>query len=200
MLKNIKEDKNKICFEIHGTHNVCFANALRRAIMCDIETVAPGEVHITHNSTCQTNEYIAHRIGLIPFEKNIDPNTVMTINVSDRDVYTSDIKGYHKDITPNICIMKMIPEQSLVCEIRMNKSKGSVHARYSHVSAVGFKHHDDHISMSFDVITKDRPYMYLKDALASIHKRLLDTLYQIERDHSTQINAPILPGAKPISS
>ena len=39
------------------------ANALRRSIIMDIEAWAPERVTFEINTSCQTDEYIAHKLG-----------------------------------------------------------------------------------------------------------------------------------------
>ena len=41
------------------------ANAVRRALLCDVRTEAPFQVTFHENTSCETDEYIAHRLGLV---------------------------------------------------------------------------------------------------------------------------------------
>lgn len=61
----IKEEGNKLQFELSGV-NISFANAIRRYIISAVPVFAIDEVTFYDNSSSMFDEYIAHRIGLIP--------------------------------------------------------------------------------------------------------------------------------------
>eukprot|EP00455_Lapot_gusevi_P015923 TRINITY_DN18126_c0_g1_i1.p1 TRINITY_DN18126_c0_g1~~TRINITY_DN18126_c0_g1_i1.p1 ORF type:complete len:320 (-),score=26.90 TRINITY_DN18126_c0_g1_i1:19-978(-) len=46
--------------------DVSVANALRRIIYAEVPTMALDTVEILENTTCMTDEFLAHRLGLIP--------------------------------------------------------------------------------------------------------------------------------------
>eukprot|EP00227_Mantoniella_beaufortii_P022202 CAMPEP_0197582834 /NCGR_PEP_ID=MMETSP1326-20131121/5933_1 /TAXON_ID=1155430 /ORGANISM="Genus nov. species nov., Strain RCC2288" /LENGTH=322 /DNA_ID=CAMNT_0043146971 /DNA_START=274 /DNA_END=1242 /DNA_ORIENTATION=+ len=54
-----------IRFMLLGT-DVSIANALRRVIMSEVPTIAIDLVEVIENSSCLCDEFIAHRLGLIP--------------------------------------------------------------------------------------------------------------------------------------
>jgi DNA-directed RNA polymerase II subunit RPB3 len=55
----------KIVFLIHDV-DVSYCNSLRRIIMSDVQTMAIDLVEIEENTSVFHDEYIAHRLGLIP--------------------------------------------------------------------------------------------------------------------------------------
>ncbi|KAL4402035.1 RNA polymerase II subunit 3 [Malassezia pachydermatis] len=65
---------NVIIREINNSHadfilencELSFANALRRTIIADVPTVAIDMVEITVNTTVLADEFLAHRLGMIP--------------------------------------------------------------------------------------------------------------------------------------
>ncbi|MEM4222072.1 MAG: DNA-directed RNA polymerase subunit D [archaeon] len=63
-----KENGNILTFVLKA--NYAFANALRRTLLSEIPTLAINEVDIYENSSSFTDEFIAHRLGLIPLEAN----------------------------------------------------------------------------------------------------------------------------------
>lgn len=55
----------RLDFTLHGT-DVSLANALRRAMIAEVPTIAIELVTVLENTTALHDEYIAHRLGLIP--------------------------------------------------------------------------------------------------------------------------------------
>jgi DNA-directed RNA polymerase alpha subunit len=55
----------RIVFLIYNV-DVSYCNSLRRIIMSDVETMAIDLVEIEENTSVLHDEYIAHRLGLIP--------------------------------------------------------------------------------------------------------------------------------------
>ncbi|EGR31641.1 hypothetical protein IMG5_105540 [Ichthyophthirius multifiliis] len=52
---------------------VALANSLRRILLAEVETIAIQNVKVYENTSCLPDEYIAHRVGLIPLiSANVD--------------------------------------------------------------------------------------------------------------------------------
>lgn len=65
-------DKEHIKFILHNA-DLSIANALRRIIIAEVPTMAIEFVHMKNNTSCLNDEYIAHRLGLIPLiSSNVD--------------------------------------------------------------------------------------------------------------------------------
>ena len=63
MVQEMTEDTIK--FVLTGT-DTSIANALRRVIIAEVPTIAIDLVEVIENSSCLCDEFIAHRLGLIP--------------------------------------------------------------------------------------------------------------------------------------
>jgi DNA-directed RNA polymerase II subunit RPB3 len=63
---DIKYDS--MVFELTNT-DVSTANSLRRVMIAEVPTIAIDQVEFLENTTCMQDEYIAHRLGLIPLRQ-----------------------------------------------------------------------------------------------------------------------------------
>jgi DNA-directed RNA polymerase subunit D len=64
------KDKTFLSFMIRGT-TPAFANALRRAILTEVPTMAIEDVEFRKNNTALYDETIAHRLGLTPLKTDL---------------------------------------------------------------------------------------------------------------------------------
>jgi len=154
------------------------ANALRRSIIMDIEAWAPERVTFEINTSCQTDEYIAHRIGLIPFRK-IGNGTEMNINVKGRTAMVSDLVGPSFEFVNDTEIIEMIEKQELKATVHFSQKKGKVHARYKLCSGVGIQIlNNDMYKLVFETLDQQEPDDILKKAIESLHQKVDDALLQ----------------------
>ena len=65
-VKELKQDK--ICFDVDGIDS-CMANAIRRSISDEVETMAIHRVIIRANETPMPDLFLARRLGLIPLKQ-----------------------------------------------------------------------------------------------------------------------------------
>lgn len=113
-----------------------FCNAFRRALISEISTWAPCTVTIRRNTSCQTDEYIAHRIGLIPFRR-ISASDEVSVHVKGRTVLGSDFNGGFEAVHQNIEVIALGPDSELDATVLFDKQAASTHARYGACAAVG---------------------------------------------------------------
>merc|ERR1711871_480154 len=66
------DDEDSMEFMLKDT-DASVANALRRTIIADVQTMAIDLIEIENNTSVLTDEFIAHRMGLIPLvSKKVD--------------------------------------------------------------------------------------------------------------------------------
>lgn len=166
LLRNIQESGNRLTCELHASTG--FANAIRRAIMENTESYAPDKVIFQRNTTCMPDEYIAHRIGMVPFQCS---NTVeyieATIDVDGRNVTGQDIQGARVAFD-NVPIIDMLCSQQLKCRILFRKSSGKEHSRFCQAAGVGYRLDKRVYHLSFETINNERPLVLLRQALTNL--------------------------------
>ena len=69
--------QDSIAFTLKNS-DISLANALRRIMISDVPTVAIDLVEIENNTSVLTDEFLAHRLGLIPLKMNPDHIKRMT--------------------------------------------------------------------------------------------------------------------------
>ena len=155
---------------------VGFCNAIRRVMHSDIKSWAPYEVTFRKNTSCQTSEFLAHRIGLIPFRK-VGNGTTMTINVSGPgNVLAKDLTGpAFEPAFDNIVIMKLSENQTIEATVYFDEQRSDKHARYSPLAAIGMCPVDGEgrhaITFELNDPTLD-PSKIMEEAFTSLEQRV----------------------------
>ena len=132
-------------------------NSFRRIMLSDIETFCIDTVVFEVNKTCYPDEFLAHRLGLVPFqvENTIEESISMKLqktNKTDKvlNVYSSDFENKDhcrpvpfKTFEKGISICKLAPGQSISFVANMFRGSGKEHAKWCPVSTAFFKKVDD---------------------------------------------------------
>ncbi len=159
-------EKNDVSLRllIEGT-NTAFMNALRRIIVSEVPAMAVDDVVIIENSSMLQDEFLAHRIGLIPLKTDLESynlpenctcksefgcnlcrvSLVLDVVAEDHTltVYSGDFKSENPAIIPasdKIPIVKLVPEQKIRLEAYARLGKGKNHARWQPVSLCTYKY------------------------------------------------------------
>ncbi|MFH1246995.1 MAG: DNA-directed RNA polymerase subunit D [Candidatus Micrarchaeota archaeon] len=124
--------------------SVAMLNALRRTISNNLPSFAIDEVTFFENSSALFNEYLAHRLALIPlkFDANASPDVKVTFSLEATGptvVYSKDLKSSDEKISPalpHIPIIVLGENQSIRLEAVAIRGIGRQHAKFqnSHAS------------------------------------------------------------------
>lgn len=85
-------DSEEIVFDFHG-YSFPFANALRRIILSEVPTMAIEKIHLYQNTSVMHDEFLGHRLGLIPIKADpdkfdwVNPNQVTDVKKEAEIVY-----------------------------------------------------------------------------------------------------------------
>lgn len=171
-------------FKLKG--GVGFCNAVRRTLLSDVTFEAPCTVEFQTNESCQTDEFLAHRIGLIPFRRCGNGSTMTVRARGPTTVLARDVVGEAFDaVYPDIEIIQLARGQSLDCEITFDVQPAHKHARYCKVAAVGMKQLDDtKCQITFETIDQSDPREVMEKALDALDGRIDRALLALA-DHKT---------------
>lgn len=143
--------------------NVTVANALRRTLLTSVPTYAISEVSFHVNTTCEGDEFIAHRLGLIPIRCELDEESsgatrsesplLLYTPVADINVDVSCEEGSpcidltaaclehvnFKPVYPHIPIVTIPSGARIAFSARIARGVASEHSKWSPVSKAIFR-------------------------------------------------------------
>jgi hypothetical protein len=160
-------------FTISGSAGFC--NAIRRTLLSDLSMWAPKELLIRSKMSCQTDEYIAHRIGMIPFRK-IGEGDSITLKAQGPGMVLSQqfVGTAFETIHNDIEIMLLDKDQQLDFTVFFDKQNASKHARYSSCAAVGMAsiNNNGRHKITFTSIVSETPKELILSALDLLESRI----------------------------
>lgn len=163
------------------TADTGLANALRRCLLSDLENWAPHKLTVNENTSCQTDEYIAHRVGLIPFRRTGNGDT-LSVAKKGGVVLAGELVGCaFEPVFPEIPIMDLGEDAVLDVVVHFDRGRPSRHARYSTCAAVGMRQTDAHkYEISFELHDErlNARDVFLR-AIEEMEKRVADCLVQM---------------------
>lgn len=161
-LKILHMDAQEMAFLLAGV-GPRLANAIRRAMISEVPTMAIDDVVILENNSSMYDEILAHRLGLIPLTTDLDsyvPREVcgcgselgcprctatLTLEAEAKDgpitVYSGDLKS-DSDVRPvseKIPILKLAPGQRIRLEAYARLGRGKEHAKWQPTSTCSYK-------------------------------------------------------------
>jgi DNA-directed RNA polymerase subunit D len=145
-----------------STARPAFANALRRAMIAEVPTLAIEDVRIYDNTSALFDEMVAHRLGLIPIKTDLTtyslkercacegagcPSCSVTYTLSvegPKTVQSGDLIPQDPEAVPvhdNIPIVKLTKGQKLVLEAHAILNTGKEHAKWQPTVVCGYKNY-----------------------------------------------------------
>lgn len=122
--------------KLHG--DVGFCNAVRRTLLADVPAWAPYQLTVRANTSTMNDEFLAHRIGLVPFRR-VGNGTAMTLTAHGPcTVRAGDVVGpAFEPVHPGIEVATLAASQELDVTIHFDERTGATHARYQTCAGVG---------------------------------------------------------------
>ncbi len=162
-----------------ATH--AYANAVRRTAMNNVKTFAIDRVTVYENTSAMFDEYIAHRIGLVPLstpKRFKDEDEVMfTLDATGPlTVYSKDLETKDKDISvanDKIQIMKLAEGQRLRLEGKARVGTGSKHAKFQ-PGLITYEENKGKFTFYVETFGQMTPKEIVGRALESIEDELKD--------------------------
>ncbi|MEM3422599.1 MAG: DNA-directed RNA polymerase subunit D [Candidatus Bilamarchaeaceae archaeon] len=131
-----KKHENRIEFIAKDISNY-FANMLRRYSMVKVPVLAIEKVEFYENTSAFWDEYIAHRLGLMPIntpKKIVNEEVTFYLDFEGPGIaYAKDMKSSDKDIyvaKENIPIITLGEKQRVRFEAKTALNRGTKHAKY----------------------------------------------------------------------
>ncbi len=136
-LEKLSENGNKLSFTLKGA-SLPVANAIRRYCMNHVPVLAIDTVTMYENSSPVFDEYIAHRIGMLPIKtpKNLPASTEVSFVLDvqgPKAVFAEDLKSSDSGIIiaePRIPIVTLTEGQSVRLEGKAILGTGRKHAKF----------------------------------------------------------------------
>jgi DNA-directed RNA polymerase subunit D len=181
-LENVSEKGNKLSFTLKGA-KLALANAIRRYSMNHVPVLAIDKVTMYENSSPVFDEYIAHRIGMLPIKtpKNLPASTEVSFVLDvqgPKAVFAEDLKSSDSGIIvaePRIPIVTLIEGQSVRLEGKAILGIGRKHAKFQAGLAAYDEQEDGTLLMKVESFFNMGP----KDMLVRGCKALEDDLEEL---------------------
>jgi len=132
-----KKHENRVEFVVDGM-STGFANAIRRYAMNRVPVLAMDAVTFYDNTTSMWDEYIAHRLGLMPVftPEDFPKGSEVVFSVDEtgpKVVYSKDFKSSDKEVKiaqDDIVVVTLGPGQHVRLEAKARLGTGNEHAKY----------------------------------------------------------------------
>lgn len=135
----LSRDESKAQFMVEDVH-FSVVNALRRAIITNVKTIAIDDVVIYNNTSTMYDEILAHRLGLIPIKtipelEKSKKEVIFTLNeIGPKTVHSGNLTSSDPDIVPvydSMVIVSLKLGESIELEAKAKFGDGNEHAKFT---------------------------------------------------------------------
>lgn len=181
------EENNKVYrFALKDATN-SEANALRRVAVNHVKTFAIESITFYENSSAMFDEYIAHRLGLIPIKTPSSGYTdedeiLFTLEAEGpKTVYSSELAGKDKEVkvaNEGIPIIKLAQEQKIRVDCKAVMGNGAKHAKFQ----PGIVTYDQVNDNTFNFYVETFGQMPPKEIINKAFSAIKDELKEVEKE------------------
>ncbi|MFH1775003.1 MAG: DNA-directed RNA polymerase subunit D [Methanobacteriota archaeon] len=159
-VKILEKDKTSLSLVL-GDADASFTNAIRRAIISEVPTLAIENVDFLENTSSLYDEMIVHRLGLIPIKTDLEifnfreecsckngcSRCTLKLSLSKEGpcvVYSQDIKSEDSKLKPieGVPILKLGKSQKISIEAEAILGTGKEHAKWQ-PAVVSYKYYPE---------------------------------------------------------
>jgi DNA-directed RNA polymerase subunit D len=181
----IESNDSVLRFVLKDASNA-YANALRRMAMSHVKCFAIDKATFYENTSAIFDEYIAHRIGLIPIATpssgySETDEIMFTLDATGpKTVYSRDLESSDKEVkvkNGNIPIIKLAQDQRLRIEAKAVLGEGARHAKFQ-PGIVTYEQKDKDFNFYVETFGQMAPKQIVEKALEALES----TLKELEKE------------------
>jgi DNA-directed RNA polymerase subunit D len=155
-----KKNDNELTFTVDGV-DVSFVNAIRRICTVEVPTIAIETVSIVRNESTLFDEVLAHRLGLVPLETDIEafelasecdcedgcPSCSVSLVLKEKGpkvVYSGDLSSAHdavKSVYDSIPLLRLEEGEEVELEAIAKLGIGLEHAKWQPTTTCAYKYY-----------------------------------------------------------
>ncbi|MDE1868519.1 MAG: DNA-directed RNA polymerase subunit D [Candidatus Micrarchaeota archaeon] len=177
----LEDNARALSFTLKDASNA-YANAIRRISMNHVQSFAIESVTFYENSSAMFDEYISHRIGLIPILTpdgyTEEDEILFTLDATGpKTVYSRELETKDKGVkvaNENIPIIKLGAEQRLRIDCKAVLGEGAKHAKFQPGLVSYDQTNDNAFNFSVESFGQMPPKEIINKALTRIKEEIKD--------------------------
>ena len=183
-IESLEENGNVYRFALKDATN-SNANALRRAAINHVRCFAIDTVTFYENSSAMFDEYIAHRIGLVPIKtpsSGYSDEVLFTLEAEGpKIIYSKELESRDKEVKvaiDNIPLIKLAQEQRLRIDCKAVMDTGYKHSKFQ-PGLITYDQIDDN---TFNFYVETFGQMPPKEIINKAFSAIKDELKEVEKE------------------